>query len=102
MKKNSAFINSARGPIIRESEMICALKERPDVTAFLDLTEKEPAEKENPLYEMENVILTPHIAGSTGKEKARMGRSVIHDLENYLKGEPMQYAVSLTDLQTRA
>ena len=102
MKKNSAFINSARGAIIREKEMIQALQERPDITAMLDVTEKEPLEEGNPLFDMENVILTPHIAGATGYEKARLGNLIVQELERFLTGKPMLYTVKETDLNSIA
>lgn len=93
MKPNSAFINSARGPIVNEKEMIKVLTERPDITAFIDVTEEMPIEDNNELYKLKNVFLTPHIAGATGYEKARLGKLIVEEFERFLNGEQLRYSV---------
>ena len=65
MKPTAYLINCARGPIIDEPALIAALKEGKIAGAGLDVTEAEPAEPGNPLFTMENVILTAHYAPST-------------------------------------
>ena len=74
MKKSAFFINAARGPIVDEAALIQALKEGQIAGAGLDVTEKEPADPDNPLFFMDNVIMSPHVAGSTegAKDKASM------------------------------
>jgi len=64
MKQGATFINTARGAVVRESEMVEALQERPDLFAVLDVTYPEPPAPDSPLYTLPNVVLTPHIAGS--------------------------------------
>jgi phosphoglycerate dehydrogenase-like enzyme len=63
MKPGAFLINTARGPIVDESALIEALQTKKIAGAGLDVFEKEPLPKENPLRKMENVILTPHTAG---------------------------------------
>lgn len=94
MKKYATFINTARGAVVREDEMIEVLKERPDLQAVLDVTWPEPPEPGSPLYTLPNVIITPHIAGSLGKECNRMGRYMVEELERYLKGDKLQWEIT--------
>ncbi len=94
MLPNSAFINTARGAIVNEGEMVSVLSERKDITAVLDVTYPEPPESGSPLYNMENVFLTPHIAGSMDGECARMGRYAVDELERYLSNEQMLYRIT--------
>jgi phosphoglycerate dehydrogenase-like enzyme len=94
MKPNATFINTARGAVVREDEMIEVLQQRPDLYAVLDVTHPEPPKPGSLLYTLPNVVLTPHIAGSLDNECRRMGRYAVQELEHYLKGEPQDWAIS--------
>jgi phosphoglycerate dehydrogenase-like enzyme len=94
MKPGSTFMNTARGAVVREKEMIQVLERRPDLQAVLDVTDPEPAVKGSKLYTLPNVVLTPHIAGSKDAECRRMGRAMVDELRRYLKGEPLKWAVT--------
>ena len=94
MKQGATFINTARGELIREGEMLEVLSRRPDIQAVLDVTIKEPPEAGSLFYSLDNVVLTPHIAGSAGKECQRMGRYMVDELQRYLDGEPLRYALT--------
>ena len=94
MKANATFINTARGAIVREAEMIAVLQARPDLLAVLDVTYPEPPLAASPLYTLANVILTPHIAGSMDRECQRMGQIVVDELKRYLAGEPLWWTIS--------
>ncbi|MGC9468237.1 MAG: hydroxyacid dehydrogenase [Anaerolineae bacterium] len=94
MKEGATFINTARGGVVREDEMIAVLQQRPDLYAVLDVTEPEPPEEGSPLYTLPNVVLTPHIAGSMHHECRRMGRYMIEECERYLRGEPLKWSIS--------
>jgi len=102
MKSNAAFINTARGALVREDEMIDVLKKRPDLTAVLDVTYPEPPGDDSPLWDLDNVFLTPHMAGSMGRECHRMGEYMLEELQRYLKGEPLQWQVTQEGLRTMA
>lgn len=101
MKKNGTFINTGRGAQIDEKEMLDALKKRPDVSAILDVTVEEPP-KNSLFYELDNVFLTPHIAGSQANEVARMSEMVVDQFENLLKGLPTKYEITEKMLETMA
>ena len=103
MKDNATFINTGRGAQVVEQDLIRALKEKPDRTAILDVTYPEPINEENEeLYELENVILTPHIAGSLCNECYRMAEFMYAEFEKIEKNEPTEYEVTLEMLKTMA
>ncbi|MBL7201680.1 MAG: hydroxyacid dehydrogenase [Anaerolineae bacterium] len=102
MKPNATFINTARGAVVREGEMIEVLRERTDLFAVLDVTYPEPPEPGSPLYTLPNVVLTPHIAGSLSGECRRMGGYVVEELKRYLCGEPQLWPISREQAATLA
>jgi phosphoglycerate dehydrogenase-like enzyme len=94
MKPGATFINTARGAVVRENEMIAVLTRRPDLTAVLDVTDPEPPAPDSPLLTLSNVVLTPHIAGSMGREIQRLGRYMVEELQRYLAGEPLRWRIT--------
>jgi phosphoglycerate dehydrogenase-like enzyme len=90
LKPHATFINTARGAVVAEDEMIDVLQTRPDILAILDVTYPEPPVEGSPLYSLDNVILTPHIAGSMGDECRRMGRYMVEELDRFLSGRPLR------------
>lgn len=94
MKPGATLINTARGAIIREAEMIEVLRRRPDLTAFLDVVEKEPPPASSPLFDMANVVLTPHMAGSVGQECRRMGAFMSEELARFRAGKPLSWRIT--------
>lgn len=102
MKPNAVFINTGRGAQVVEADLIRALTECPDRTAVLDVTLPEPPVADSPLYRLDNVVLTPHIAGSSGLECLRMGEYMLEEAERWLSGLPLNYAVTAEMLKTMA
>ncbi len=94
MKPYATFINSSRGAVVAENEMIAVLQQRPDLVAVLDVTHPEPPAPGSPLYTLPNVILTPHIAGSMETECRRQGQYMIDELDRFLAGQPLVYAIT--------
>jgi phosphoglycerate dehydrogenase-like enzyme len=94
MKQGATFINTARGGIVRQKELIAVAINRPDLEFVLDVVDPEPPEPDSPLYTLQNVLLTPHIAGSVGRECSRMGRFMVEELLRFVRGEPLQWAVT--------
>lgn len=94
LKQGATFINTSRGAIVNETDLCRILAERPDLTAVLDVTHPEPPAKDSPLYELPNVVLTPHIAGSIGSEVTRMGEWMVDELQRYLRKSPLRHQVT--------
>ncbi len=84
----STFINTSRGKIVTEREMVEVLGERNDIFAVLDVLADESDMSASPLARMPNVFLTPHISGSMGVECSRMGSFAVEECRRYLNGEP--------------
>lgn len=93
MKAGAALINTARGGLIDQPAMIEVLKRRPDLLAVLDVTDPEPPEEDSELWRLPNVILTPHIAGSRGREAGRMGRYMVEEIRRYVQGQPLKWLI---------
>ncbi len=102
MKDNAVFINTGRGAQVVEDDLIKILKEKPFITAVLDVTLPEPPVEGHPFYSLKNVILTPHIAGSAGDEVMRMGEYMLDQFKKYKNGQPYEYEVTLKMLETMA
>lgn len=88
------FINTARGAVINETEMLEVLTRRPDLCALLDVTHPEPPAIDSAFYTLPNVFLTPHIAGSIYGECGRMGEYMVDECRRWLAGESLKYQIS--------
>ncbi|MEG1886904.1 MAG: hydroxyacid dehydrogenase [Oscillospiraceae bacterium] len=102
MKPHATFINTGRGRQVVESDLCHALAERPDLTALLDVTDPEPSATGHPFYALPNVVLTPHIAGSSGQEVGRMAEYMLEEFLKHKSGQPTSYEVTLKMLETMA
>lgn len=102
MKPTAVFINTGRGVQVVEADLIDALKRFPTRAAALDVTWPEPPEEDSPFYQMKNVFLTPHIAGSLGNEVHRMGEYMLEEYLLYAAGKQTRYEVTETMLDTMA
>lgn len=102
MKPSCVFINTGRGAQVVEADLIKVLKDNPMITAVLDVTMPEPPENDSEFYKLNNVFLTPHIAGSAGLEVQRMGEYMIKEYLKYSEGIKSEYEVTLKMLETMA
>ena len=102
MKPNAAFINTGRGAQVVEADLIAALKAEPERIALLDVTYPEPPVKDSEFYTLNNVFLSPHIAGSIGAEIERMGEFMCDEFMSFINGKPLRYAVTMKMLETMA
>ena len=102
MRENAVLINTGRGAQVVEDDLVRVLRERPDLTALLDVTYPEPPADDHPFYTLPNCLLTPHIAGSAGDEVARMGEYMLDEYRAFLNGESCKYEVSMKMLETMA
>jgi phosphoglycerate dehydrogenase-like enzyme len=88
MKTSAYFINIGRGEIVNEEDLVMALKDGEIAGAGLDVFEKEPLSVDSPLWGMENVIITPHTAGSTEHYNKRVVEDIlIPNLKDYILGK---------------
>ena len=87
MKPTAFFINVGRGSAVVTEALVRALRERRIAGAGLDVFEEEPLPAGHPLWELDNVILTPHTAGHTNRLKERVADLFAANLEIYLRGE---------------
>jgi phosphoglycerate dehydrogenase-like enzyme len=101
MKDGSLIVNTARGSLIDESALYDELKSG-RIYACLDVTDPEPPAEDNPLRTLSNVVLTPHIAGTTANNMARIGKYAVDELERFFQGKPMEYEVTKESLLTMA
>ncbi|MGC8813109.1 D-2-hydroxyacid dehydrogenase [Dictyoglomus sp.] len=85
MKKDAIFINVGRGKTVKEDALVKALENGQIQCALLDVFYEEPLPEESPLWNLENVIITPHIAGMTPYYDGRLVEIFIHNLKNYPK-----------------
>ncbi|MDY3983109.1 MAG: NAD(P)-dependent oxidoreductase [Veillonellaceae bacterium] len=89
MKATAFLINTGRGSLIDEKALIKALQEGTIAGAGLDVQEEEPPVSGNPLYAMENVILTPHMGWKGLETRQRLVRIIADDVKAFFKGQPI-------------
>jgi phosphoglycerate dehydrogenase-like enzyme len=93
MRRDAYLVNIARGSIVKESELVAALKEGVFAGAVLDVFEKEPLPESSPLWEMDNVIISPHDSGpSLVSDNADF---FLANLKRYRAGEPLAAVVDM-------
>lgn len=103
MKENAVFINTGRGAQVDEAGLIKALKDCPTRFAVLDVTDPtEPPENNSELYMLNNILITPHIAGSSGNEVHRMAEVMIEAFRAVKDGNATPTEVTLEMLVTMA
>lgn len=94
MPPGSTLVNTSRGAVIDEDALIEVLRRRPELTAVLDVSREEPPAADSPLYELPNVILTPHIAGAYGPECQRLGACAVDEMIRFAQAEPLLHALN--------
>jgi len=87
MKKEAFVVNTSRGSVIDEKALCLALQEKWISGAALDVFEEEPLASDSPLLNLDNVILTPHIAGSADETLKRMAETAAGDIARVFRGE---------------
>ena len=93
MKQGSILINVARGPLVVEADLVAALKSGHLAGAGLDVTEVEPLSSASELWDLPNVILTPHVGGQSRLRIDQMTDFFCANLESYLAGRPLKNLV---------
>ena len=86
MKPDAILINTCRGPVVDEKALIAALEAGQILGAGLDVTEQEPVESDNPLLQMQNVVVTPHMASASDWAGAERRRRPAYEVAAVLTG----------------
>ena len=93
MKPTAILVNTSRGPVVDESALIDALREGKIAAAGLDVFENEPVAQDNPLLFMDNVVVTPHSAGTTWDTWFRRAEFAYENMQGVWNGDaPMAVA----------
>ncbi len=87
MKKSAVILNLARGPVINQDDLYFALKNKIIKSAAVDVTSVEPIEKNSKLFELDNILITPHIAWKSEKSMVRLMNDVEQNLKMFLEGK---------------
>ena len=98
MKLGALFVNVGRGSFVRNKDLVFALESGHLGGAILDVTETEPLPEDSPLWDMENVLLTPHIAGPSFDSSPDVQTAIwdicMENLDSFLTGKPFTHVVS--------
>ena len=101
MRDGATFLNTARGVLVDHQALRAELVSG-RISAVLDVTDPEPLEPDDVLFELPNVQLTPHVAGSLGTELRRMTALAVEEVERFARGQPPRHAVHREDLERMA
>jgi len=93
MKKKSFLINTSRGKVINEKDLVAALKKKIISGAGLDVFEVEPINKKHPFVKLPNIVLAPHIGSSTKETRSKMAEITVKNLDLGMKGKKPIYSV---------
>ena len=90
LKPSAVLINVGRGALVDEDALIRALREKRLAGAALDVLRDEPPPQDSPLWDMPNVIISPHSASTVTQENARITEIFFDNLQRYLSGRPLR------------
>lgn len=93
MKSGAILVNTSRGPVIDEDALVSALRSGPLGAAGLDVFEREPNVHPG-LFELDNVVLAPHLASATRETRRAMARMCVESVKAALKGEDIPYRIA--------
>lgn len=94
MKPSALLINVARGKVVNQKDLYQTLKNKKIRGAGLDVLDPEPLPKDNPMWKLENVYITPHNASSSPYMRDRLYEMIVENLSLYLAGKPVKYKLN--------
>ena len=92
MRQGALLVNAARGPIVDTDALVDALNAG-HIRAALDVTDPEPLPEDHPLWSCPNLLITPHVGGSSPQFAPRSLKTAADELRRYISGEPMRNVV---------
>ena len=98
MKSSAIFINISRGPVVDQDELYEALANRRILAAGIDVTCPEPLPPSHPLYQLENCVITPHIASAETVSRTKLAVLAVNNLLSGVNKGFMQCPVNLSHL----
>lgn len=101
IKPGALLVNTARGQLIDEKALLARLRQG-DIAAVLDVTDPEPPPADHPFFALDNVVITPHIAGGVSNGRLRLGRYVLAELQADVQGAAPLHPVDLAQLDVLA
>ena len=101
MGDGTTLVNTSRGSLVDQDALVDELVSG-RLDAVLDVTEPDVLPADSPLYDLPNVLLTPHAAGSLGNELHRMAAAAVDELARYAEGRPLAHPVHRQDIQRGA
>lgn len=101
LANGATLINTSRGSLVDQEALVRELRTG-RISAVLDVTDPEVPQPDSPLWELPNVLLTPHVAGALGNELGRLGACVVDELARFAAGEPLRHAVDPVRLASLA
>ena len=94
MNPDALLINVARGKVVNQKDMIQILKEGRIRGAGLDVFDPEPLPKNNPLWDLDNVYITPHNASSSPYMRDRLYKMIVMNLKRFVENKPLKYQLN--------
>lgn len=90
MREHSVFVNTSRGGLVVEADLVEALRAGRPAAAGLDVFEQEPVSPDNPLFALPNVVVTPHTAAGTRQTAALKAQAILDNIARFWSGEPLE------------
>jgi len=101
LQDGAVFINTARSHLVDEAALLDELRKGRFVAA-LDVFDQEPLPEDSPFRQLDNVVITPHIAGHSAQARRRQGQEMADEIARFLSGEPLHYPVTVEMLEIMA
>ena len=89
MKKSAIVVNACRGGVVDEEALFAALRDKRILGAGLDVFEKEPTMADNPLFTLDNIVVTPHAAGATYENVCNVAQHCFDNIVRFAQGQPL-------------
>ena len=99
MKKTAFLINTSRGKVVNEKDLVTALKQKIIAGAGIDVFETEPIKKNHPFMKLENLVMSPHVGSSTKETRIQMAELTVKNLIYGMNGKKPIYSVGYWELR---